>query len=311
MDFKINNILVPTDYSASANIALNVAIEMAKRHCATLHLLNVVEPMVFGKFAYLDGSLGNIQLKIQKLSIENMKKHEAAILDNTVIKVVSRVQVGLVDTIIEEYEKNNDIDITVIGTHGITGYDETILGTTAMTIIKKSSCPVLSIPPLFNKTTFKSILFPVRFVEGVKRKYDYVKPIAQKNEASIHLLGVFEPENNEEIYPITEELQIIKNKINMSGHTVSYEVLSSDDIEKTILDRANNKNFDLIIINATLDKKWYHLFSGNSFTQNIITHSRTAVLSIKPSITQETIDNTLKVMNARAQQYQPLNLKET
>ncbi|MEO8234167.1 MAG: universal stress protein [Flavobacterium sp.] len=311
MDFKINNILVPTDYSASANIALNVAIEMAKRHSATIHLLNIVEPMVFGKFVHVGGAVINIQKEMLKLSVSNMIMHETSITNNTILKVVSNVEVGLVDSIIEDYEKKNNIDITIIGTHGITGYDEAILGSTAMTIIKKSSCPVLSIPPFFGKTSFKSILFPVRFVEGIEEKYDYVKPIIKKNEASIHLLGVFEPENNEEIYPITEELQNIKRKIDSSGYVVSYQVLSSTDIEKTILETANNKNFDLIIINATLDKKWYHLFSGNSFTHNIVTHSKTPVLSIKPGITQETIDNALKVVYSRAQHYQPLNLPNT
>ncbi|WP_158728815.1 universal stress protein [Flavobacterium sp. I-STPA6A] len=243
-----------------------------------------------------------------KISTLNMIKHEMSIVNNTVLKVVSSVEVGLIDSVIEEYEKKNNIDITVIGTHGITGYDETVLGSTAMTIIKKSSCPVLSIPPFFGKTSFKSILFPVRFVEGIEEKYDYVKPIIEKNEASIHLLGVFEPENNEEIYPITEELQNIKRKINSSGYVVSYEVLSSTDIEKTILQTADSKKADLIIINATLDKKWYHLFSGNTFTHNIVNQSRTPVLSIKPGITQETVETALKVVYSRAQQYQPLNL---
>lgn len=309
MDFKINNILVPTDYSASANIALNVAIDMAKRHGATLHLINIIEPMIFGKFVNVKGTIINIQKKMTKISLENMIKHETSIINTTLLKVVSSIEIGSIDAIIEEYESKNNIDITIIGTHGSSGYDEDAIGSTAMAIIKKSSCPVLSIPPFFGKTSFNSILFPIRFVEGVAEKYDFVKPIIEKNGSIVHLLGVFEPENSDDVYTITEQLQIIKRKIKISGHVVSYEVMSSDRIEKTILKTAAAKDFDLIIINATLDKKWYHFFNGNSFTQNIISRSKKPVLSIKPTLNQETIDNVLNVVYARAQQYQPLNLK--
>lgn len=294
MDFQIKNILVPTDFSNSANIALCVAIDMAKRHNACLHLINVVQPMVLGKFVTVRGSISNVQNKILIMALENMRKHETVIISETILSVKTTVEVGNLDLIVQKYEEDNYIDLTVIGTHGVTGYDENFVGSNAISIIKKSNCPVLSIPPTFIKTSFERILFPIRYVEGIEEKYDFIKPIIEKNNSIVHLQGLFEPMNNEEIYPITNELQRIKNKINNNGYLVSYQVNSTDNIEELIIDTAEVTQSDLIIINATLDKKWYH-FSGKTFTDQIVSKSKIPVLSIKPNITEDSVQSALKI----------------
>lgn len=47
MNYQIKNILVPIDFSEPVNNALEVAIAMANRHNADIHLLHVVHPQVY------------------------------------------------------------------------------------------------------------------------------------------------------------------------------------------------------------------------------------------------------------------------
>ena len=82
MNYQLKNILVPTDFSACANNALRVAIGMAKRHNATIHLLHVVEtayigvaadPLLIVNPSYTDFiKNANKNLEAQKEKISNL-----------------------------------------------------------------------------------------------------------------------------------------------------------------------------------------------------------------------------------------------
>ena len=66
------------------------------------------------------------------------------------------------------------------------------------------------------------------------------------------------------------------------------DIVNSGNIAETILRTGEKMNADLIVINATLDTNWYKFFSG-SFTQQIVNHSKTPVLSIKPILTEQKV----------------------
>jgi nucleotide-binding universal stress UspA family protein len=45
------------------------------------------------------------------------------------------------------YAKANDVDLIVIGTHGRSGMEHIIFGSTAEKVVRKAPCPVLSVKP--------------------------------------------------------------------------------------------------------------------------------------------------------------------
>lgn len=52
---------------------------------------------------------------------------------------------GIADDEIVKYAKNNDIDMIVIGTHGRTGLEHVIFGSTAEKVVRSAVCPVLTV----------------------------------------------------------------------------------------------------------------------------------------------------------------------
>jgi universal stress protein A len=44
-----------------------------------------------------------------------------------------------------KFVKENNIDLIVIGTHGRTGIDRVIFGSTAQRVVRHSPCPVLTV----------------------------------------------------------------------------------------------------------------------------------------------------------------------
>lgn len=307
MSYQISNILVPIDFSETANNALEVAIAMANRHNAEIHLLHVVQPQVYADPTVMHGVMPGIEQTLVKDARDNINRHKAAIQKNNRLVINTHVEIGNIAFSISNHVLNNQKDLVVMGTHGISGWNEFFLGSNAMATIKECSCPVLTIPLSFKKRTFDSVLYPVRNVEGVIEKYDYIKPIIEKNDSKTHLLGVAQLNEEYEVTILTNKLKAVKAAILHNNEFISYETHQCSNIASKILEVAHKRNDDILIINATLDKAWYKFFSG-SYTQQVINHSKIPVLSVKPSLTPELLVQREIFFNSEAKHYYPLTL---
>jgi nucleotide-binding universal stress UspA family protein len=308
MNFEIKKILVPVDFSETANNALEVALAMADRHKAEIHLLHVVQAGIFLNPPGMHGFIPGIEQTLLKDANENIKKHKTTILKKHALLLHTYVEIGSVAMSISKYVHNNKIDIVVMGTHGASGWSEFFLGSNAMAAIKECACPVLTVPPSFKKRTFDSILYPIRNVEGVMGKYDYVKPIIEKNEASIYLLGLAHVGEDYEAGLLGNQLKAVREAIQHNNKYIDYETHQCENIAAKVLEVAHRRKDDIMIINATLDKAWYKFFSG-SYTQQIVNHSKIPVLSVKPSLSPRLIKEREQFLVTEAQHYFPLTMQ--
>jgi nucleotide-binding universal stress UspA family protein len=147
MTRTISRILVPTDFSAASEAALEYAVTLADRFGASLHLLHVVEdPFVGGAF----GS------ELYITSVPAMRAHlvdEAAqrlcrILgqeDRERLKATSEVRVGAPAAAIREAAHVQHCDLVVMGTHGRSGMAHLLLGSVAEKVVRHAPCPVLTV----------------------------------------------------------------------------------------------------------------------------------------------------------------------
>ncbi|MEO7310690.1 MAG: universal stress protein [Chitinophagaceae bacterium] len=307
MNYQIKNILVPVDFSDAANNALQVAVAMASRHKAVIHLLHVMLPQVYIDPTGMYAPMQEFEQNFMDDAREKLSKHKAAIRKTNEVEVTTEIGVGSVAICVSNYVLNNQKDLVVMGTHGISGWNEFFLGSNAMATIKECSCPVLTIPPSFKKRTFDSILYPIRNVEGVVEKYDYIKPIVEKNDAQIHLLGVAQEDDEYESTLLSNKLKAVREAIAHDNQYISYETYQCTNIASKILEVAHTRNDDIIIINATLDKAWYNFFGG-SYTQQIVNHSKIPVLAVKPALTPDLIQQREVFFATEAQHYRPLEI---
>ncbi len=308
MTYEIKNILVATDFSETANNAVRVAVGMAIRQNASIHLLHVVESAYMGITPDGFGVMGSLELPdfndASDLLLKQMQ-HISEIHKSLSVKTL--LDTGTVSQCVNKYIKEHNIDIVVMGAHGTSGVKEYFVGTNTYEVIKQASCPVLSIPSLFDEVGFNSILYPVRNVEGVVEKYDYVKPIVEKNDSAVHILGVCSVIEMEDVFVLSKKVTSVMEIVQHSKSHVTCEVINCEDIAEKILEVAEKRMDDLIIINATLDKKWYQFFKG-TFTQKIVNHSKIPVLSVKPELTPDLI-KALNKQIASEIAYFPLNLQ--
>ena len=136
-------ILAPIDFSDASRAALDVAADMASRFGAEL-LLGYVVPAIpdlpkdvsIFKEGEYDKSLEN--KAAQRL------KDLAATVTNKNVKV--RTELGTGDGVgmeLVRIAENEQADLIVIATHGMTGWREFAFGTVAEKVLKQGECPVL------------------------------------------------------------------------------------------------------------------------------------------------------------------------
>lgn len=145
--YTIRKILAPTDFSDHARHAFGYARTFAERWNAELHLLNIIEPAVFPTEAGLT-PIGMMQLSEEmeasaRKNIADLASSEALAGLNVKTAIVQ----GRASSAIIDYAEAHDIDLVVIATHGRTGLEHLIFGSTAERVVRESPCPVLTVRP--------------------------------------------------------------------------------------------------------------------------------------------------------------------
>jgi nucleotide-binding universal stress UspA family protein len=135
---KLERILIPTDFSECSRQATNYAIELAKRFDAQIYLLHVVEPlpMIPAEFLITAQTEAEKQLRVW---LGDEPNHPAA--------AAQEIRRGRPFVQITRYAKENDIDLIVIGTHGHGPLTHVLIGSVAEKVVRKASCPVLTVGP--------------------------------------------------------------------------------------------------------------------------------------------------------------------
>ncbi len=142
---QIKTILFPTDFSNGARAAMDYALSLAKDYEAKLILLYVIQDISIAEW-YIPSTLSVADLveDMQKSAWKEMDKWaaEAAGRAQDVEKMVER---GVPFVEIIRTAKEKKADLIVIGTHGRTGIDHMLFGSTAEKVVRKAPCPVLTV----------------------------------------------------------------------------------------------------------------------------------------------------------------------
>ncbi|PLX83982.1 MAG: universal stress protein [Desulfuromonas sp.] len=142
-DFR--TILYATDFSESSDYAFESALSLAKKFGARLLILHVInEPVDLRGFYVTHISFEKLEEEIEEGARKLMEK-----FCRTHIKDYDNYETFIVPGIpYDEIIKNaaeNSADLIVLGTHGRTGLDHVLFGSTAEKVVRKSPVAVMTI----------------------------------------------------------------------------------------------------------------------------------------------------------------------
>ncbi|MEE4310472.1 MAG: universal stress protein [candidate division KSB1 bacterium] len=135
-----NHILIPIDFSEYSNKALAYGLEVASMYGLRVTLMHVIERVNHPSF--YGASILEITSRLKKQSLEVMSEIRAkAGFEDVETDYV--VKEGKPAHQIVEYAMANTFDLLVIATHGLTGIEHFLMGSTTEKVIQNINVPVL------------------------------------------------------------------------------------------------------------------------------------------------------------------------
>ncbi len=141
---NIKNILCPIDYSVYSEMALKYAIEFAEKYQAKLYLIHVLDIRIYD---IGDPDLYNVTM-VDTETIDKLRERLLKCVNEDTkgrISVEAIIIQGVPFAEIIKASRDYKIDLIVLGTHGRTGLSHAIMGSVAEKVVRKASCPVLTI----------------------------------------------------------------------------------------------------------------------------------------------------------------------
>lgn len=140
-----STILLPTDFSECSAEAAEVARSLAERFGSQVVVLHVLdEPATLDPMFRGDVPLEMLRTRMEQFARENMDAFLARHFSGF-DRFDTVVATGIPYREIIGTARDAGADLVVIGTHGRTGVEHVIFGSTAEKVVRMSPCPVLSV----------------------------------------------------------------------------------------------------------------------------------------------------------------------
>ncbi|AIQ62373.1 Stress response protein NhaX [compost metagenome] len=138
-----SKILLAYDGSKAANKALDRAVELAKvTQGSSLHVVHAFE---FPRF-FIGEALAPLPASVNKdyydVAVKTTEEVKQRLADEGLNAKVELLQGSPAETILK-YAKDNEIDIIVIGSRGLGGIREFVLGSVSHNVVQSARIPVL------------------------------------------------------------------------------------------------------------------------------------------------------------------------
>ncbi len=278
----MKKILVLTDFSKSAQIAIDVAADIAKKANAELILLHVIEDATGSSFN-ITGEVNNSggwedKLFTMKL-IERAKKQMAKLLDEvkgTGVKVKQELRLGTAFHGIRDILSEQKVDLVVMGTAGHTKLDEMIIGSNTEKVVRHSKCPVLTVHKKPVTTDFKNIVYATSMSQDEEEFSRIIRLMQQMYDATVYLVRINTPSNFQRDAVAKKYMQDFAKKLQLKNFTIN--IFNDLTEEEGIIHFADSINADLIAMATHGRTGFAHVLAG-SIAEDVLSHSKRPVLT--------------------------------
>jgi nucleotide-binding universal stress UspA family protein len=267
----MKKILVPCDFSEPAINAYRFALDIAQQSKGTIHLLNVIElPILHDTLLMPTLNFEEELLKELKAKAEARFNKLTAKYKTEGAKVVFNVHFGAVSRMILDYITRENIDLVLMGSHGVSGVREFFIGSNAEKIVRRSPVPVL-VTKHYYKGPVKHIVFPNTLeTEHQEDLVMKVKALQDFFKAHLHLVWINTPLNFTSDTQTNARLEAFAKRFMLKDYTIS--VFNHTDEEKGILEFTRTVKGDLIAMGTHSRKGISHLLNG-SLAEDVVNHN--------------------------------------
>ena len=203
----ITRILCPVDFSEASRPAIEHATVIARWYKASITALHVYEPM-FMPIPGLPPRESRVpESELTRVQVQATRCFEDATASGVNVNVVVDVGQPAAQILVRSDAAHSDL--IVMGTHGTSGFERLLLGSVTEKVLRRATCPVLTVPPHTHSTStlpFRRLLCAVDFSDSSLRGLELACSLAKQSTAALTLLHVVEWPWHEPPPPVLEEL---------------------------------------------------------------------------------------------------------
>ena len=262
-------IIVPTDFTATADKAIAYAIAMKKTLEADVFVLHILKK-------------GGDEAAAQKSLDEQIHKHYV----NTAVKATAIMKVGSIFEDIPSLVEAENGDLVVMGTHGMKGLQH-LVGSHALRVITDTKAPFIVVQDnTAIESRVKKILVPLDLHKETKQKIKYTADIAEKFKAKVEIII---PNESDEFLRNQLERNMAFSEGYFEERGIPYQSVvaegGSRNFAEQVIDHAEKSKVDMICILNFANEKLIHAFGSDAEQKVITNHAAIPVMVLNPAVT--------------------------
>jgi nucleotide-binding universal stress UspA family protein len=298
---ELRRILCPVDFSDASRHALDHALVIARWYGSDITALHVSTPVFLPQppilFAEFPKTVLPTEADRQELEAQLrdwLAPARAAGLRTDVVFEEGRNPAAH----ILERAGSLPADLIVLGTHGRGGFERLLIGSVAEKVLRKASCPVMTVPPpalATSKLPFKRLLCPVDFSEPSLAALRFAFSIAKESDARLTIMHVFDwPPDDELLVERTFDVPEYRHQLEGVASRRLDALISGDERNwcqpttklsygkpyRQILATAENEEADLIVMGVH-GRNALDLMLFGSTTNHVVRRASCPVLTLR------------------------------
>ena len=252
---SFKKILVTTDFSAASCGAFQTALDFSKLFGAKLSILHVFEYT-----AEVPSPEGGMLVEMQDILQDaknglNALKREAT---KAGVSCEVAIRTGLASATIEDFIRTQHIDLTIMGTSALHGFERLIFGSTAEAVLRRSPTPVLTVGPRADSSSVpreeRPVVFATDFHPTTMHAIRLAAAISAETHSPLHCLHVLpravEGGSYADVIPAILN-EALHHLATTSGIVVEQPICATtygSEVSNAVVDYARQHNAKLIVL---------------------------------------------------------------
>ena len=278
----MKTILVPIDFSEQSKQALSFAAQLAEKGNLKIQALNIIEGPQNHTFNTMGDGIANESEDyfFLKQLFDKTKENMNALVTSEAYKgadITGAVEIGNPYKGIAKAIADHSADLVVMGSKGVSGIDEVLIGSNTEKVVRHAKCPVITIKSDVKLESIKNIVLATNLHEDQTKLFQELKKLQAITGAKLHLVKINTTNDFHTDRQMKDEFaKYLKDHRLENVTTVIYNESSE---EEGILSYAEDVNADMIAIGTHGRTGLLHLLSG-SIAEDLVNHSQIPVWTL-------------------------------
>lgn len=273
-DVKIQKIVVPTDFSETADNALQYALDMARKLDARVSIVHIHNSAMSAPPGPALADNQGLEYKQSMLeALKTIPLNQNSVSEGQEFIAETRLIQGFVSEEIQKISDDPETDLIIMGTTGQSGFMEKLFGSISLETARKAKSPVLLVPSRVRFKGFNNIIYASNYHPAEESILPQILSFARSFQPKLHFAHINEHKSNK-YFVQSDYLGQLSSEDEISFKLITIE---SENVIKGLNRYAEEQNADLMIL-ATLQRNFFKQLFHKSITQRMVFNTQIPLL---------------------------------